>query len=64
MQKFNPFHEIRSLERIIKGNNTGTKELNHNNNPVFLETVHKDVENFAKAEQLTAHANSVAVRFE
>lgn len=29
-----------------------------------LEAVHKDIEKFAKAEQLTAHANSVAVRFE
>ncbi len=29
-----------------------------------LEKVHKDIEKFAKAEQLTAHANSVAVRFE
>lgn len=29
-----------------------------------LELVHKDIEDFAKAEQLTAHANSIAVRFE
>ena len=29
-----------------------------------LEAVHKDIELFAKAEQLTAHANSIAVRFE
>lgn len=29
-----------------------------------LEPVHKDIETFAKAEQLTAHANSIAVRFE
>ena len=29
-----------------------------------LETVHEDIETFAKAEQLTAHANSIAVRFE
>lgn len=29
-----------------------------------LEAVHKDIESFAKAEQLTAHANSIAVRFE
>ncbi len=29
-----------------------------------LRTVHKDIETFAKAEQLTAHANSIAVRFE
>lgn len=29
-----------------------------------LEKVHKDIETFAKAEQLTAHANSVHVRFE
>ena len=29
-----------------------------------LEAVHKDIECFARAEQLTAHANSVAVRFE
>lgn len=29
-----------------------------------LEAVHTDIEAFAKAEQLTAHANSVAVRFE
>ena len=29
-----------------------------------LEKVHKDIEYFAKAEQLTAHANSIAVRFE
>ncbi len=28
-----------------------------------LEAVHKDVEAFAKAEQLTAHANSIHVRF-
>ena len=25
---------------------------------------HKDIEKFATAEQLTAHANSIAVRFE
>ncbi len=29
-----------------------------------LAPLHKDIEKFAKAEQLTAHANSVAVRFE
>jgi histidinol dehydrogenase len=29
-----------------------------------LLPVHEDIENFAKAEQLTAHANSIAVRFE
>lgn len=29
-----------------------------------LEAVHEDIEQFAKAEQLTAHANSVKVRFE
>lgn len=29
-----------------------------------LMDVHKDVEKFAKAEHLTAHANSIAVRFE
>lgn len=29
-----------------------------------LELVHKDIEKFAKAEKLTAHANSIAVRFE
>lgn len=29
-----------------------------------LELVHKDIEDFAEAEQLTAHANSVRVRFE
>lgn len=29
-----------------------------------LEEVHTDIEAFAKAEQLTAHANSIAVRFE
>lgn len=29
-----------------------------------LEKAHEDIESFAKAEQLTAHANSVAVRFE
>ncbi len=29
-----------------------------------LEKVHNDVEAFAKAERLTAHANSIAVRFE
>lgn len=29
-----------------------------------LQAVHKDIELFAKAEGLTAHANSVAVRFE
>ena len=29
-----------------------------------LEEVHKDIEMFAKAEQLTAHANSIKVRFE
>ena len=29
-----------------------------------LEAVHEDVETFAKSEGLTAHANSVAVRFE
>lgn len=29
-----------------------------------LELLHEDIENFAKAEGLSAHANSVAVRFE
>lgn len=29
-----------------------------------LKAVHKDIEQFAKCEQLTAHANSIAVRFE
>lgn len=29
-----------------------------------LEAVHEDIERFAKAEGLTAHANSIAVRFE
>ena len=29
-----------------------------------LKEVHEDIERFAKAEGLTAHANSVAVRFE
>ena len=28
-----------------------------------LETIHHDIETFAKAEQLTAHANSISVRF-
>ena len=28
-----------------------------------LEAVHKEIEQFAEAEQLTAHANSVRVRF-
>ena len=29
-----------------------------------LEPIHKDIEKFATAEQLTAHANSIRVRFE
>lgn len=29
-----------------------------------LEAIHNDIENFASAEQLTAHANSIKVRFE
>lgn len=29
-----------------------------------LEEIHTDIESFAKAEQLTAHANSIKVRFE
>ena len=29
-----------------------------------LEPIHEDIEAFAKAEHLTAHANSIAVRFE
>lgn len=29
-----------------------------------LEPIHKDIEQFAEAEQLTAHANSIRVRFE
>ena len=29
-----------------------------------LEKVHKDIETFAECEQLTAHANSIKVRFE
>lgn len=29
-----------------------------------LEQVHQDIEEFARAEKLTAHANSIAVRFE
>ncbi|MDO4647653.1 MAG: histidinol dehydrogenase [Eubacteriales bacterium] len=29
-----------------------------------LQEIHEDIEKFAKSEQLTAHANSIAVRFE
>lgn len=29
-----------------------------------LEQIHQDIEDFARAEKLTAHANSIAVRFE
>ena len=29
-----------------------------------LQLVHEDIEKFAKAEKLTAHANSIAVRFD
>lgn len=29
-----------------------------------LEPIHKDIEQFARSEQLTAHANSITVRFE
>ena len=29
-----------------------------------LEPIHKDIIEFATAEHLTAHANSIAVRFE
>lgn len=29
-----------------------------------LELIHEDIESFAKSEKLTAHANSIAVRFE
>ncbi|MDE5891778.1 MAG: histidinol dehydrogenase, partial [Acetatifactor sp.] len=29
-----------------------------------LETVHKDIERFAESEGLTAHSNSIRVRFE
>ena len=29
-----------------------------------LEAIHEDIEQFARCEQLTAHANSIAVRFE
>ena len=29
-----------------------------------LELIHQDIEDFATAEKLTAHANSIAVRFE
>jgi histidinol dehydrogenase len=29
-----------------------------------LKEIHKDIIQFAKSEQLTAHANSIAVRFE
>ena len=29
-----------------------------------LQPIHKDIEQFAKCGQLTAHANSIAVRFE
>ena len=29
-----------------------------------LREIHKDIEQFASSEQLTAHANSIAVRFE
>ena len=29
-----------------------------------LKAIHKDIETFAQAEGLTAHANSIAVRFE
>ncbi|MGN0515318.1 MAG: histidinol dehydrogenase, partial [Lachnospiraceae bacterium] len=29
-----------------------------------LMEIHKDIEDFAESEQLTAHANSIKVRFE
>ena len=29
-----------------------------------LKEIHKDIDQFATSEQLTAHANSIAVRFE
>ena len=29
-----------------------------------IDDIHKDIEAFAEAEQLTAHANSIKVRFE
>ena len=29
-----------------------------------LSEIHEDIESFAKSERLTAHANSIAVRFE
>lgn len=29
-----------------------------------LSEIHEDIESFAKSESLTAHANSIAVRFE
>ncbi|MDY2939179.1 MAG: histidinol dehydrogenase, partial [Fusicatenibacter sp.] len=29
-----------------------------------LAEIHDDIESFAKSEKLTAHANSIAVRFE
>ena len=32
--------------------------------PEALKKIHKDIEQFASSEQLTAHANSIAVRFE
>ena len=29
-----------------------------------LEEIHKEIQQFAECEQLTAHANAIAVRFE
>ena len=47
-----------SVDDIIK------KSSIISNSREALQKVHKDIESFAKAEQLTAHANSIHVRFE
>ena len=41
-----------------------TKVAMRNTRREALEAIHEDIEYFAQAEQLTAHANSIAVRFE
>ena len=40
------------------------QEVNYKNSREALEKAHKDIELFAESEHLTAHANSIRVRFE
>jgi len=50
--------------KVRTGSMPTTSQINPEQAREALEPIHKDIEKFATAEQLTAHANSIRVRFE